>query len=152
MEKLSGVVEKRVPGKPPAQIPVTYRVVVPQEADELMVSQGYKDLTKPEFGGPKTVKDVLTLVTEHITLGDVKIVSAKTFTAGETLAVELNLQGAPIPIRTMAVVKQTLFTKNAHGKFEATPRFFAINREDVARVERHLAKVRAAQASQPKKT
>lgn len=135
----SGYLEKRQFERVTAQIKVRYHELDEAQADQMIKANIYKDITHPGTEKPKAFKDVMTVVTENISVGGLKLVADKPFTEGRTLSVEMDLPGVPMAIKAIAVVVRAMPVAEVSGKFTGGLRFMAINKEDVAKVERYIA-------------
>jgi c-di-GMP-binding flagellar brake protein YcgR len=140
-----GVIERRQYERITAQFTVAFHLVETGDAERMSRPGGeYKDITVAH-AGTKMVKDVMTVVTENISLGGLKLVTPKPIKEGSTLGLELQLPGLPLPIKALAVVVRSEIAPNATGKHTAGVRFIAINKDDVAKVERYIALVKRAE-------
>lgn len=136
----AGYLEKRQFVRVSAKTEVRFREIDGKEADRLIRTNSYKDITIPaaHTGDSLQVKDVMSVVTENVSVGGMKLVATKPFAAGKSLAVELMLPGMPLPIKAVALVAWADSVKNPEGKYTAGLRFIGINKEDVAKVEKFI--------------
>lgn len=131
----AGFLEKRQFERISARIPVRYMAVDLAEAERLAASNSYVDLTQPLAAAGKT-KNVMQLVTENISVGGLMLVGDQAFQEGQTVAVELRVPPSPEPLRALAVVVRNM--PSSAGKFTAGVKFMALNKADVARLERYV--------------
>ncbi len=140
----AGYIEKRQFERVSARIPVRYMAVADAEAERLTASNSYVDLTQPQTAAGKT-KNVMQLVTENISVGGMMLVGDQAFQEGQSVAVEMRVPPSPDPIRALAVVIRNFPEQG--GKFTAGVKFMAINKADVARLERYVHLVKAQSAA-----
>jgi c-di-GMP-binding flagellar brake protein YcgR len=136
-----GYIERRQFVRVPAKTEVRFREIDGKEADTLIRTNTYKDITTlapPRAGDPLQVKDIMTVVTENVSAGGLKLVADKPFILGKSLSIELVLPAMPLPIKAVALVMYADSGKNPEGKYTAGLRFIGISREDVARVDRFI--------------
>jgi hypothetical protein len=78
-------------------------------------------------------------------LGGLKIITPKPLKEGATLSLEMHIPGVPLPIKALAVVVRSEIAAGQVGKHSAGVLFLAINKVDVAKVERYIALVKRAE-------
>ncbi len=144
MANENGFIEKRVSERVAAKIQVRFEAIPDDQAERLIHERSYKDLTQPMPANTRPLKDVMTVVTENISVGGLKLVGDKPFEEGHTLSVELILPQMPMPIKALAMVVRADRNRNDEGRYTAGLRFLAINKDDVARVERYVAMLKRA--------
>lgn len=139
MANESGFIEKRTAERVSAKIQVRFEPIDEEVAEKLIQQRGYRDLTQPMPANTRPLKDVMTVVTENISVGGLKLAGDRPFEEGKTLSIELLIPQMPLPIKALAMVVHCDPDRNGEGKHTAGVRFLAINKEDVARVERYVA-------------
>lgn len=134
-----GFLEKRQHERITAHFRVRYRVIDGAEADALVSGTKYKDITTgPVIVPMGGIKDVMTVVSENISVGGLMLTGPNPFKEGTSLSVELDLAGVPIPVKAISVVVRAPQKPNARGVYEAGVQFLAISKEDVAKVENFI--------------
>jgi c-di-GMP-binding flagellar brake protein YcgR len=133
-------IEKRQFERVAARIQVRYQIIAGEEADRLAASSAYHDISLPNVKD-KSVKDVMTVVTENVSVGGLMIVGDKPFKGGASMNVELVLPQTPMPLKALAVVVRASDkpAQTPQGpRYTAGLRFLAINKEDVQRIQRYI--------------
>lgn len=146
MADSNAYIEKRQFERVAARIQVTYHEIPEADAERLIASQAYKDISVPDPREIK-VKDVMRVVTENISMGGLMIVGDKPFKSGQTVNVEMQLPQAPVPIKSLAVIVRGSEQPGPGGKYTAGVRFLALNKDDVARLERFIVLQKRAEQS-----
>src|SRR5260221_3428419 len=103
MPESNAYIEKRQFERVASRIQVRYKLIPDAEADKLAASSAYRDISLPASKDQK-VKDVMTVVTENISVGGLMIIGDQPFKAGASMNLELVLPQTPHPLKALAVV------------------------------------------------
>jgi c-di-GMP-binding flagellar brake protein YcgR len=142
MPNEQGTIERRQFERITAHFEVRYHEIPAAEAEQLTKATGeYNDITAPV--ATKAVKDVMSVVTENISLGGLKIIGAKPFKEKSTLNLEMLIPGFPVPLKALAVVVRA--DAAVDGKYSAGVLFIGLNKEDIAKVERYVLLMKRAE-------
>jgi c-di-GMP-binding flagellar brake protein YcgR len=145
MEAQTAWIEKRLSERVESRLKVRYMAIPSEQADRMLESQQYKDIIAYAVARPtrEAQSFVMNSVTKNISAGGIQIVLSKPMYQGQTLCVEVDLQGIPHPVRTLAVAVRDAFQQD-DGLYSVGLRFMGISREDVAKVEEHVSNVKRA--------
>jgi hypothetical protein len=149
-----GGLERRVYERVDCQLGVSWRHLDKTEADLLLQSGSFTDvfmltdLQSSTSGAALEAK----AYTENLSVSGVKLVGdLRLTTSGEAmqdgweLLVELQVPGAPIPVRALAVVVWSSPSLDSEGHRSAGLFFKAIHKQDVERVTRYIVLQKRAQ-------
>lgn len=136
MPDQNAYIEKRQFERVASRIKVSYQVIPDSEVDKLVTTRAYQDISLGDSRDVK-VKDVMTVVTENISVGGLMIVGDQPFKAGISMNIELTLPQAPVPLKCLAVVVRGSDAA-VNGKYSAGLRFLAINKDDIAKIQRYI--------------
>jgi c-di-GMP-binding flagellar brake protein YcgR len=139
MPDQNAYIEKRQFERIASRIKVTYQVIADAEVDRLVTTKAYQDISLGDAGASKDmkVKDIMTVVTENISMGGMMIVGDQPFKAGTSMNVEMTLPQTPVPLKCLAVVVRGSDAA-VGGKYSAGLRFLAINKDDIAKIQRYI--------------
>lgn len=148
MPDQNAYVEKRQHERIATRIKVSYQNITNDELDKMAATSSYQDISLGESRDVK-VKDVMTVVTENISVGGLMIVGEQPFKSGQSMRLELTLPQTPMPLKCLAMVVRG--SENPRdGKYSAGLRFLAINKDDVAKIQRYIVlQKRAGNESKP---
>lgn len=151
-EQGKGGLERRVADRVDCQLGVSWRHLGKPEADQLLSSGAFTDVFMLTDLQEMVSSDTLEskAYTENLSVSGVKLVGDLRLSTGEPLQeswelmVELEVPGAPIPVRALAVVVWVSPSLDG-GKTVAAGLFFkAIHKQDVERVTRYMVMQRRA--------
>jgi c-di-GMP-binding flagellar brake protein YcgR len=138
-------IEKRLSERVESRLRVRYMAIPSAQADRMLESQQYKDIIAYAVARPSREAQsfVMNSVTKNISAGGMQILLERPMLQGQTLCVEVDIQGIPHPVRTLAVAVRDAFQQE-DGMYSVGLRFLGISREDVSKVEQHVAKVKVS--------
>ncbi len=145
-EQGKGGLERRVSERVDCKLGVGWKHIEKAEADRLLQSGAYTDvfLLTDLQGAPSSSALESKAYTENLSVSGVKLVGDLRLSTGEPLdegwelQIELEVPGAPIPVRALAIVVWTSPSLDG-GASQAAGLFFkAIHKQDVERVTRYL--------------
>jgi hypothetical protein len=118
---------------------VQFQNVANKDADTVMESRSYLDITKVSFIKSIPLWNLARSAAQGVSAAGLILHSNKAFKEGQVLSLEMDVQGLPMPIKAVAVTMRSLAGKKSNGpKFSASLHFLGIHREDVASGERYL--------------
>lgn len=136
MAEQNAHIEKREFERIATRIKVSYQIIADSEVERLMVGNSYQDISLGDTRDMK-VKDVMTVVTENISVGGLMIVGEQPFKVGTSMNLSLQLPQTPLPLKCLAVVVRGSEAPKG-GLYSAGVRFLAINKDDVAKIQRYI--------------
>ena len=136
MPDQNAYIEKRQFERMATRIRVNFQIISDTEVDRLVTTKAYQDISLGDSRDMK-IKDIMTVVTENISMGGMMIVGDEPFKAGISMNVELTLPQTPVPLKCLAVVVRGSDAA-VNGKYSAGLRFLAINKDDVAKIQRYI--------------
>ena len=128
MPEQNAYIEKRQHERLSTRIKVSYHIIAEGEAERLVKQQGYQDIA---------AKELMTVVSENISAGGMMIVGEQPFVAGTSMQLEVTLPQTPLPLKCLAVVVRGSESAEA-GRYSAGLKFLAINKDDVAKIQRYI--------------
>jgi hypothetical protein len=134
----TAVVEERKDARMAASLQVRFREVGDHEVVQFMESRVYMDfdtLLQSRF-----FPNMVSVLTEDISAGGLKLLSEKPFQEGKKLAVELRLPSVDLPVRALTVVMWAKPASDLPGMHWGGLRFLAIRKEDALAVEAFVQK------------
>jgi hypothetical protein len=144
-EQGKGGLERRVAERVDCQLGVSWKHLSKEESDKLLFSGAFTDvfmLTDLQGATSEAALEAKAY-TENLSVSGVKLVGDLRLSTGEALSdgweleVLLEVPGAPIPVRALAVVVWT--SPELEGGKRAAGLFFkAIHKQDVERVTRYI--------------
>jgi len=141
-----GGLERRVAERVDCQLGVGWQHLSKEESDKLLHSGAFTDvfmLTDLQGGSSEKALESKTY-TENLSVSGVKLVGDLRLSTGEALQdgwelqVEIEVPGAPMPVRALAIVVWTSPAPEAGAKRAAGLFFKAIHKKDVEQVTRYL--------------
>jgi hypothetical protein len=151
-EQGKGGLERRVSERVDCALGVSWKHLPKAEADRLLQSGAFTDifmLTDLQDTSSSVMLESKAY-TENLSISGVKLVGDLRLSTGEALQdgwellVELQVPGAPIPVRALAIVVW-IAPAQADGRMSAGLFFKAIHKQDVERVTRYLVLQKRAQ-------
>jgi c-di-GMP-binding flagellar brake protein YcgR len=140
MDLKSGWMEKRQSERVDATVKVTYAVIPKEALVTAMADSAYRESTADQL--PELSKRSATLhaFTRDISVGGMSLVGQESFPADCALQIQLYIPGQPIPLNLLAeVVRAGQESAGATGStFRAGLKILAINKQDVAKLDRFL--------------
>lgn len=151
-EQGKGGLERRESERVDCQLGVNWKHLEKAEADELLSSGAFTDVFMLTDLQAPTSNAALEskAYTENLSISGVKLVGDLRLATGEPLKegwellVELEVPGAPIPVRALAVVVWTSPSMAGAAAMSAGLFFKAIHKQDVERVTRYMLMVKRA--------
>jgi hypothetical protein len=145
-EQGSGGLERRVAERVDCQLGVGWQHLTKEESDSLLLSGAFTDVFMlTDLQGAQSDKELESKAyTENLSISGVKLIGDLRLSTGETLQdgwelqVEIEVPGAPMPVRALAVVVWTSPSLEGGGKLAAGLFFKAIHKKDVEQVTRYL--------------
>lgn len=142
MPDSSGHIEKRAFERVDLRIAVNYKVIQEAEMERLISTKAYQDISLGQAQNQK-IKDVMTVVTENISVGGLMIVGNEPFTIGSSIQMEMQLPQTPLPLKCLAVIVRSSESP-VNGKYSAGVRFLGINKDDTAKIQRYIVLLKRA--------
>lgn len=147
-----GGLERRVSERVDCRLGVRWRHLEKDEADALLASGAFTDVfVLTDLQTPMNATSLESKAyTENLSISGVKLVGDLRLATGEPLEegwellVELEVPGAPIPVRALAVVVWTSPSMTEDKRLSAGLFFKAIHKQDVERVTRYLLMLKRA--------
>ena len=140
MEMKSGWIEKRQSERVDATIKVTYYTIAKEELVTALADAAYQTSTVDHL--PELAKRSATLhaITRDISFGGMSLVGQDQFPEDCALQIQLYLPGQPIPLNLLAEVVRAVQESNSStgSTFRAGIKILAINKQDVAKLDRFL--------------
>ena len=136
MPDQNAYIEKREFERIATRIKVSFQVIPDSEIDRLVTTKAYQDISLGENRDLK-VKDIMTVVTENISVGGLMLVGDQPFKAGTSMNLELTLPQTPVPLKCLGVVVRGSEAP-VNGRYSAGLRFLAINKDDIAKIQRYI--------------
>jgi hypothetical protein len=149
--QVQAFLEKREAERISARLAIRFSQVDKEEADRILNSGDFSDVFA--VSNLKVEEDregTKSAFTENISIsglqltGDLRLVGGQALGAGAYLQVEIQIPGAPMPVRSLATVIWSEPDQENPSAFHAGLFFVGINKQDVMKVARFLILQRRA--------
>jgi len=134
-----GWMEQRKFERVSASLRVSYRVLEGAEQDGILDQSRYNQTTAEQLPHLSQKFHVYHAITRDISMGGMSISGEKPFAEGQNVEIYLQLPQYNVTLTLLSVVvRATSFFQTGKTMYSAGVKLLALNREDVARLERFL--------------
>lgn len=145
----TGWMEKRQFERIDASIKVTYCLVPKADLVKILSEPAYRESSTDHLPELSKKSAIVHAVTRDISMGGMSLVGQESFPADSALEIHLYLPGYPAPVTLVAEVIRTQSESSAStgDTHRAGIKILAINRQDVARLDKYLLAEKIRQRS-----
>jgi hypothetical protein len=135
----TGWVEKRRHERIVATVKISYRIIAPQDAKEMLSQDSYRSTTADQLPGLSQVSPLYEAVTQDVSVGGLSVLSEQPILQGTVVEVGLTLPNYKTVLKFLAeIVHVESVTEMGSSLQRSGVRTLAINKGDVTRMEEYL--------------